>query len=488
MPNPIGDPQATETERDTAAELVGGFPRHATRDLVEARDEQVRMRLPVAGLLIAAGTTLCALGLPTERLLGPGPQLVHALADGGLSSSRGLYLPLAQLVDAVPRLTAEPAAFLLSALALGALAAQLWHCGGRLGAAAEARLLVAALGVTAPVCWTAGTSPGPEVLGALGATYAFYAVAAPGRRRGLRAGLGLGFATGMAPLYLWCFPAAALGLVRNRSVGRGIAIALAWGLGWSLAWLAGTAAVRFYVGTDPFGWLDLARAMLRDVLAGGGGPHDASWLWLGLPALGAAWFGLCGLASKAEARERTPTWIWAWCLVPMLGLGLAGRSDWELSWLWLLGPLTLGLYRLFATRPAWSGRTATLSLAGLALAAVCISRYVIASRDPDAAWRTVFEREASRGDLLLATTPAHRHLSEHRYRVRSIEIYQTARLSRGYRPEVVAALVQRLHQARAKGSRILLDRPIGPEERELFDLVQELRSHASIDALPAAGR
>ncbi|MCA8978809.1 MAG: hypothetical protein KDC14_02190, partial [Planctomycetes bacterium] len=256
-------PFAEQDERDTAAELVGGFPRHATRDLVEAREERLRRRLPLAGLLLASGTALCALGLPTERLLGPGPDLIDALATGGWGSSRGLYLPLAQLVDALPGVGAERAGFLLSALALGALAYQLWNLGRALEASPAARWLCCLPLLTAPVVWTAGTYPGPAVLGSLGAIYAFTALVTPGRHRGLRAGVGWCFAAGTAPLYLWCLPAAAWGLARGRGGGRGLLAGIAWAAGWALVWLSGTAAAQLIEGADARGWLELGRAILR---------------------------------------------------------------------------------------------------------------------------------------------------------------------------------------------------------------------------------
>lgn len=481
-----GAPSEERADQDSAAELVGGFPRHATRDLVEAREDCLRSRLPLAGLLLAAGTTLCALGLPTERLLGPGPALIDALAEGAWSSSRALYLPLAQVVDALPRVGAERAGFLLSALALGAVAAQLWRLGEALEATAAARWLSCLILLAAPVVWTAGTSPGPEVLGALGALYAFSALLTPGPARGLRAGLGWCFAAGMAPLYLWCLPAAAFGLVRGRSAGRGGPLALGWALGWLLVWLVGTAAARQLAGTDPHGWLDLARALVRDLLAGGGGPQDASWLWIWLPALSVAALGTVGWFSRSPAGARAPVWVIAWFALPALGLGLGGRSDWELPWLPALGPLAFGWYRLFATRPAWTGRGATLALVSLAIASLVGGRLVLRAGDPEAAWRASLEQHASRGDLLLTTSAAHRHLAQRRYGLRSFEIHGTARLSRGYRSEALDELLRRIEPAHAAGARVLLDRPLDADERELLELVAELERHVRLDVLPAA--
>jgi len=501
MAEPFGDPlRAEDSESDSVAELVGGFPRHTTRDLVESREDQLRMRLPLAGLALAVGVTLCALGLPTERLMGPGPALIDRLAEGGWSSSRALYLPLAQLVDALPRVSPEPAGFLFAALGLGALAALLWRLGERLEAAPQARWMTALLVLGTPLVWTAGTSAGPEVLGALGSLYAFSALALPGRARGLRAGLGWGFAAGMAPLYLWCLPAAAWGLARGRSAGRdgsgaarstgstgrAVLLGAGWALGWALAWLAVTAAAKQLSGTDPRGWLSLARDLGREALAGGGGPQDADWLWIAVPAFGASLLGLLGLVIRGADGERAPAWIFAWCLTPALGLGLSGRTDWELSGLWMLGPLALGGYRLFAARPRWSGRLATLTLAGVMLASTGLSRAWLRATDPEAAWRASIERSAGRSDILLTTSTLRQHLVARRYGLRSFEIHQTARLSRGYRAEAVAELVSRIEPSAAAGSRILLDRPLGDDERELLELVRELEHHFEIEVLPGA--
>jgi hypothetical protein len=487
MADPTGDPlRAEDAEGDTAAELVGGFPRHTTRDLVESREDQLRFRLPLAGLALAAGVTLCALGLPTERLAGPGPALIDSLASGGWSSSRALYLPLAQLADALPRVGAEPAGFLLSALALGALAALVWRLGRQLEAAPEARWLTALVVLGTPLLWTAGTSPGPEILGALGALYVFSALLGSGRARALRAGLGWGFAAGMAPLYLWCLPAAAWGFARGRSAGRAVSLGMSWAIGWALAWLALTAAAKHFAGSDPRGWLDLARALGRDALAGGGGPQDASWLLGAFPALGVSLLGLCGLFLRGPDGERAPAWVLAWCLTPALGLGLSGRVDWELSWLWMPGPLALGWYRLLAARPRWTGRAATLALAAAALLSVGLNRAWLRASDPETPWRALVEGEVRRGDILLTTSATHQHLAARRYGLRSFEIHQTARLSRSYRAEALAALVRRIAPAHAAGSRVLIDRPLEADERELLELVSELERHVRIDVLPAA--
>lgn len=488
MVGPAGDPALEQSdERDSAAELVGGFPRHATRDLVEAQEAHERARLPLAGMLIGAGTALCALGLPTERLLGPGPGWIDALARGGWSGSRGLYLPLAQLIDALPGVGAEPAGYLLAAAALGALVTVLWNLGRRLEADASACGIAVLLVLGAPVVWTAGTLAGPEVLGALGATYTFSVLATGGRARGLRAGVGWCFAAGMAPLYLWCLPAAAWGLVRGRSAGRAVSVGLAWALAWALVWLSGTAAAKQFAGTDAHGWLDLLRGLLRDVLAGGGGPEDASWLWIAVPALGASLVGLLGLFLRGADDERAPAWVFAWCLLPALALGLGGRSDWELPWLWALGPLALGWFRLAANRPSWTGRLATLSILAVSIATLTAGRSVLRAGDPDAAWRDVLEREARRGDLLLTTDSAHQYLAMRRYGLRAFEIHETARLSRGYRGEAVEDLLRRIEPAHAAGSRVLLDRPLAADEHELQELIGELERRVRIDVLPAAG-
>lgn len=484
MAGPLGEGfGAGEAERDSAAELIGGFPRHATRDLVEARDDRLRTRLPIAALLCAAGVALCALGLPTERLLGPGPLLIDALATGGWSSSRALYLPLGQLVDALPRVGAEEAGFLLSAAALGALAALAWRLGRRLEATPAACALVALLLVSAPVSWTAGTSSGPEVLGALGAFYAFSALATPGSHRGLRAGVGWCCAAGMAPLYLWCLPAAALGLVRGRSPGRAVSVAMSWAFGWALVWLAGTALLKFLVGSDPWGWLDLARAIGRDALAGGGGPQDITWLWIPVPALGAALLGALGWFRRGKDGERAPTWMLLWCVAPALGLALGGRSDWELPLLFALGPLAFGWHRLLGLAPRWSGRGATIALVCAAVASVIGSRAALHATDPEADWRRVAERELQRGDILLTTSAAHQHLAARRYHLRSFAIHETARLSSGYRSEALAALLQRIEPAHAAGARVVLDRPLEPHEAELRALVDELERRLRIDVL-----
>lgn len=508
-PAPPGD------DRDTAAELLGGFPRHATRDLVEAEEHQRRARVPLAGLALAAGATLIALGLPSERLFGPGPALVDASARGALADLRALYLPLAQLVDALPRLTAERTAYLMSGLAFGALAWVVWRIGAARESSPHARVVAVVLALCAPAVWIAGRHPGPEALATVFGAACFGVLARPRSQPGSRPGANRdskrGTSRGRAaiagalwlaaascsPAWVCALPAVALGAVggatrgsangaRARSAGlartfAAIRVALFLALA-ALAWVGGIGLVHWIDGAPLWAFRDAGFDALRALVGEDAGPTPAR-LGLAIGAIGPLWIGVLGLVARDERGDRAPAWVVAW-LASSIAAALCVPLDAELAPAIALPPLALGALRLFTARPAWSTRAATIALiACSALAAGGATAWWNAG-DPDAAWRAVLEREARRGDVLLTTSWSRDYLARRRYGLRAFEVGQTARLSRGYRAEEREILERRLARVRKAGARLVLDRRPGTDDPRLAAFVLDLREGLAIDALP----
>ncbi len=490
-PAPPGD------DRDTAAELVGGFPRHATRDLVEEGERRRRARLPLAAALLALGATLLALGSPSERLHGPGPALVDALAVGGLADLRALYLPLAQLVDALPRLTAERTAYLLSGLAFGALAWVVWRMGAAREASPHARVIAALLALASPAAWIAGRHPGPEMPAAACGAACFAVLARAGRGRGRTVAAGALWlsAASLSPAWVWTLPAVAAGAARGASWWRAAIAWIALVVLGALAWLVGIAGVHWIDGAAPWAYRDAGLDALRALSDADAGPAPAR-LGVALAAVGASWVGALGLLARDEhgggvggadgapnASGRAPAWVLAW-LASAVVAALCVPLDVALPAMLALPPLALGAYRLLGARPAWTGRAATLSLVVAALAAAAGASAWWSAGDPDAAWRAVLQREARRGDVLLTTSWDRRYLAQRRYGLRAIDVGGVARLSPGYRAEERVILERRLARVAATGARLVLDERVGTADPELAALVAGLRERLAIDALP----
>lgn len=187
--SPNFDPFAElpEGEEESAEELTFGFPRHHTRELLSRADRWKERRQWLAAIALGVAVGLFALANPCERLSGMTGLFLTSVRDHGVSP----YLIPGLIVRALePIYGLERAAFLLSAISLGALVPVLDSiCRIDGEARPSMRLVVILLLVGSPGMWLAGVSPGPEAMSALVAARLFrrWLQRRPWRRAGLLA-------------------------------------------------------------------------------------------------------------------------------------------------------------------------------------------------------------------------------------------------------------------------------------------------------------
>ena len=360
------------------------FPRVLLGGLVarQLRREQVRARWQV--VLMTAGLALLALGLPTTRLLGEGPNLVRWTAgDAWVHVHLGL-MPLVKVLSFLPGIGAERAWFLLSALCWAAAYPVLQRTCRELGSSRFTAMVSALVTLAAPVVWLAGTLPGPSAPGFLASAVLMRALLGPWRSEHARA----------RPLSAERLPLAWLGasLVNLNLVLLYPAVAWAVlsssrGEGASKRWstigrllrapavLAALLALAAWLLPTTFDGRDFLRRGWYQITGNAEQPISSvlAYALILAPSLGVGVVGLWHLAQnhRGDGEQRDPSWIWIWCLLPFAIQALLGRPNLDLAAL-VLGPiLTLGLAGL--ARPRRSGPGADPALPAAA---------ALAGRDP----------------------------------------------------------------------------------------------------------
>jgi hypothetical protein len=445
--------QPPQDGQDTAQEVLGGFPRHLTQQLIDEERRSAARWVGLAPWLVGIGLAALALANPQEALFGGGPRLIQAWASGaGPGEAFSAYWLLRGLA-AVSGLDLEPAAFLLSALFYGGTAPLLFGLGRGVGLSDASALTVTLIVLLSPVAWLAGTTPGPEAAGLWATTLLFRLIwggreGATGTRHRVVVLSALALAAGLSPSAAWLLPAVAIALARDRGVRE----PLKWGAIGSL--FLATAYLALGGPSAASGSLGAPGALPG---TGGSGLAAATWRTLALfPALGVSLAGLAALCfeRRNESEEPPPRWLLGWALLPSVALALGGAGH-ELPYLYLLPLAALGGFDALGRREDELDARLVLGAFLLACAWLVGSMHLLSSQDPLADWRAEARRALEPDDLVLTDDTAHHYLLRQRW---GLDV----------RPlDGSTALLEALAQARAAGTRIVFDGPAEELPREL---------------------
>ena len=431
-------PRPPEEGEDTLADVLGGFPRHLTTQLLDEEVERGRGRRRLATWALTCALGLFALALPQPRLFlegalagspaGPAPGWSADLVGGPLGGWLGMHL-------------AHQAALVASALALALCLPASLSIAARSGAPWGQQLAMGMIVVLAPAAWLGGTG---DRIGAgflLAQLLLFRAVwnGGPGARRGALVLWALGALAW--PVLLWQLPAVLMGTAEPAEPVR---------LRWRRALLAGaTALVPVALGHAAalLGGSDLLGRLLLDGPPGEPLVWTAPLAWVGtsLAGLGLATLGLAALVlvRREESEEAPPLWLLAWCAVPLVAACLGPLGPMELTPLVFLPVALLGALDLVARQDPAPGSWLAGGL-GVGQAALLLGALgALDADDPDRAWRERARQELEPDDLVISDSEAHR-----------------AELLRRWNLEVVApaeASTAALEAADSGGRRVVLD-------------------------------
>lgn len=354
MANPRSQGQEPpEDELDTAQEILGGFPRHLTQQMIAQRGRRSAARSGGGVLALGLGLTLLALAFPDESLSRRELAILDSEPGARFTPFRGLV----SLVHTLGPWSFEQAAFLLSAMLHGACLPLMVRLGKIVGVSRGVATGVALAILLTPAGWDAATSPGPLALELFVATGLF----------------------------------AALWKLRERDDGRARLTAGAWGLG-------------------------LVAVMIEPVRGGRLALPDLQETLWALGGLGPAWVCIAALVlhPREESEERPPKWLLAFGLAPW-ALGWIAHMGGEPQVIHLLPLAALGGFDLFGRRAdelvGWE-LPATV-LATVALTALVLPL----RPDPLQAWRESARRVLDPTDILITTDRDHAYLARERWRL-----------------------------------------------------------------------
>jgi len=445
--NPVSSSeQAPEGGLDSAEEILGGFPRHLTRDLISADELDRPGRSLLGTWLMGAGLALFALALPQAALVGRGPASLAAWCEGELFSGGVTWSLFVRGLSECLDWRWEPAALLLSALCYGATLPALASLGRLLGVSRGSALSVAALVLFSPLAWVAATTPGPEALALLMGVLLLRALwqsreVPPNGLHLVLVALLFVAAVGASSGLLFTLPAVVLGLFggppelvssRRGSVLKVIA---------ALASLALCILLfEFLPAEAPAlgGYCDPAQLSLLKTLALFGG--SLALTLLGLAALVAL--------RRGESEQAPPVWLALWALLPLAAALLFSAGP-SLSVLHLLPLAALGGLDLVGRNEdslaAWVRPACVLG----ALLPLFLALKWISNHDPEGAWRARAQAVLEPDDLVLVRRAEHAYLLSERWNIEVLEVTGDA----------LASLVR---TAQSEGRRVVLDTLAGP--------------------------
>ncbi len=401
-------PRPPEDGQDTLQEVLGGFPRHLTTQLIEEGEERRSHREVLGGLVLGLALAAFALAFPQLRLIGQ--QVEHMDPADPL-------VPF--VIDVLRRITVvhlgmmpEQIGFVIAALAYGACLPVGLGVARRQGLGFGLALVGTLAVLLSPVAWVAGTTPGPEALALLFLFLALDALWGGEGARPLMAACYWVFAAACQPALVWLLPAVVVAGLRGQEKR--------FELGFSLPLIGG---VLFLIFAMPLGvtleWSELADRVSRSVRFGGSGGWFEAGVWLVglLPGLGLSLVALASLffLKRDASEERPPRWLALWCGLPLLALTLSGSPTWSIPYLWLLPPALIGACDLLARRAeGFALGSSALVLSGQATAIFGVS-LVLGSTDPQASWRDQARTVLQEEDLVVTADAGHAYLIASRW-------------------------------------------------------------------------
>ncbi len=413
--------------QDSWQEVLGGFPRHLTTELIDEESAQRARREHIGGWVLGLALALFALALPQERL--PWNLVGEELA--GRSLLHDLWQQLLPRFAEKLGVTSELLALFFSAICYGACLPLALSFGRRLGIAFAPTLLASCLVIFSPAAWLAGTSPG---LGSFALLVGLLLMRELWRDGSLRPALVALFWAAGAWVHsglLLCLEGL-LGSIRSRAPGAAanrltrllrLAVLLVFGVG---AFLALQARELLSGGVGAESWMQSILRAYLPALSGSQSLLDSLGslprALLDLPIfLGLVVIGLAALLllKREEAEEKPPAWLWVWIGLPLLLLFVWSpmHPGDPAVWIWLLPPGLVACLDLIARqdpRPAVLGAALALALQLGVLAGVLQHR---TQTDPLADWRASATEAFDPSDWILTADPAHHYLLGQRWGV-----------------------------------------------------------------------
>ena len=422
-------------------------------------------------VLITFGFALLALGLPTTRLLGEGPNLVRWTQAGAWVHVHLALLPIARLLAPLPKLGPERAWSLIAALSWAATYPVLHATCIGLGTSRATALVAAAVSLAAPAAWLAGTLPGPSATGLLGSAVIMYCLLGPwmderagARRVGPQHWVWVWFAACLANLTLvLLYPAVAWAVLASRRRGdeRG-GFRNVGALAAAPLLLVGALAAAGWLLPTTVPQLEFLRKAWYLITGNTDQPISSAFAWALIlaPSLGVGALGLWHLVERPVRPDEgsRPGWLLAWCVVPFVFQIWLGRPNLDLATI-VLGPvITVGLADWLSSQPEDSVGTRYQLLCVSQLVVLVSFGLALARGDPDREWTNMARDQLTSSDLVLTRSRSHDYLLEHRFRVESVHLNEPRRLPVEERPAWWHALEERVAAAAKDGRRVLIDR------------------------------
>ncbi len=406
-------PKPPSDGQDSVQEVMGGFPRHLTTQLIEDDGVRRSRNSTWAGLLLGAGLAALALAFPQEALLGRGPGLVSAWSQETAPAGAHVAHWLVAFAAQVSGMRLEPAAFLVSAVLYGACLPLLLSFGRSIGVSTANALAMTLALLLSPAAWLAATTPGPEALG-MAAGIALLMVMWRSCSTGytvLRLGLALlcfAVLCDSSKSFAWLLPALALApLLRSEDLEPATPKL-------RVTVFAVLAAGIVFV---PSCWLHSnTRASQGELLSITENLSSMTRGALALPALGLGLIGLVALAleRRNESEQRPPLWLAAWAAIPVLGFLLIDPAH-EVPVFHLLPLAALGGFDLLQRRADDLEPWVLPSIVVAALGLLLGSLTWVGSVDPLAEWRAHARLVLEPEDLLVTDDPQHAYLLGERW-------------------------------------------------------------------------
>lgn len=484
IPPPSNTLLPPEDGQDSLPEILGGFPRHLTTQLIEEEEGHRGRREGVAGWLLGIGLALIAMTFPQERLVGEafGEAFEH-------SPLWALWERLHRWVAQPIGMRAEQLRFVSAALAYGACLPAALGLARKLGCPFGFALVGSLIALLSPTAWLAGTTPGMSSAALLLALLVMRELWRSCQPSLWRLSLAWGLMVGLQASAFLLWPALLFaGLFRiEEPVAR---------RKWIRYWIvAGLAVLALAIGSHLGNWDPVPMPSRLD-LDGGLWQVDGDF-WkrlLGMiPGLGVAFLGLASLwfLKRNESELPPPGWLGLWALVPVLWLLAGSALAWDASYHWLLPVALVGLFDILSR---FDGGPAPGLAAGGLIIQVCVllaGLFLIQQGDQQREWREYARQFLEEGDVVITGEPEHAYLVSHRWGQMSV-VLRAADLEQPD-PEFVegvycdelgqtnlrvktqdfAAWAAEGLEAHGLGFRVILDRPFPDPSEGIAGLIDE---------------
>ncbi|MFT7485490.1 MAG: hypothetical protein ACI9F9_001340 [Candidatus Paceibacteria bacterium] len=439
-------PQPPADGQDTWQEVVGGFPRHLTTQLIDDESASRSRRELGACWLVGLALMLFALARPQERLL----------AGAGIENWRGIgigdacWRTLAKTIADSWGVAPEMVGLIVSAVFYGACLPIALVLGRQLGLEFRLALPVSLVILLAPGAWTAATTAGTGSVALLTGLLLMRELWREGPYRvwpvvalwALASLLDVGMA--------WTLPAIWLALASRQKnwkldVGQAPVTLLAAGLAGYLLF-----AGPFFDSNGSKGALAVIKeSYFFDFSAHWSSPM--AWAIAALAALGLALFGPASLffLRRNHAESAPPRWLLAWILFPALGCALCASAPFGYSFIWLFPPALIGVLDLSARQDQPSGSVAVPLALGLQTLGLWGVLSFLSAGDPLREWRASASQVLEAGDWVLSTEADHLYLLERRWGLDALLVDEETDWS---------ALLEQAQQHGSLGTRLVVDR------------------------------